>query len=100
MLEIFTIANCTRCEAVKFAFKSHHIYYEEKDGNFYAYLHEGWRSDGSVEFRAILELQNQEFPVFRYNGLFFSYEAMMKKLNLPVLHCDGKTCTLESCDLG
>jgi glutaredoxin len=71
---------CGKCEAAKDKLTRMGFSYISKDLDYFTSLHDGWRTDGSVQIRAESSFLEETVPMICIDDRFFDYPTAMKFL--------------------
>lgn len=77
---IYGKKHCGKCEAAKDKLNKMGFLYEVRDLEYFITLHEGWRTDGSVELLAASSSLDGAIPILNVEGDLLDYPSAMKKL--------------------
>lgn len=77
---VFTKPNCGLCASAKDKLDRMQLTYEVRDYDAILEPHEGWRDDGTVEFRAMAALIREKVPMIVIDGVPYEYSAAMAEL--------------------
>lgn len=72
--------NCGICDAAKDKLKRMGFSYEVRDVEYYTTLHEGWRTDGSVDVLASSTFMEGAIPIIDIEGDLVDYPTAMRLL--------------------
>ena len=87
---IFGKLTCRLCDAAKEKFKLLNIPYKFKEIEPLLELHNGWRTDGSVDLQAFYQYYEHVLPIIKMDEKYFTYPLAMahlkdtKKAQAPV----------------
>ena len=78
-IEVYSKPGCGKCDAAKSKLKMMGLLFTEHDLQYHVELHEGWRTDGSIDVMAAHTMLDT-LPIFRVNGEFHDYPTAMRKI--------------------
>ena len=79
IVKLYGKDNCKKCDAAKDKLAKMKIKYEYHDALVHSELHDGWRENHSVEFKAVYS-HTETLPVLVIDGKGYSYNEAMKEL--------------------
>lgn len=72
--------DCGLCAAAEHKFKLMKVKYKKCDIEYYTNLHEGWRTDETLDVLAHHCLINQQIPMIIIDGISYNYTSAMRIL--------------------
>lgn len=77
---VYSKEDCGICADAKDKLKRLKLPYEERSAERALTAHDGWRTDGTVDARAMMALIGDKIPMLVINGRPFEYTAAMREV--------------------
>jgi len=79
-ITLYSKQNCGLCKSAKEKLLRLGLSFEVKDIEYMTELHDGWRTDGSIEILAAHSLINKKIPMIEIDGEYYDYSGAMRRL--------------------